>query len=377
MEYPLCSICIERHQKHPGAKKANSDSECFVCKGAFPKIFSLADSALAVAQEQKFEWSNFTVRSTIKREMLVREEELFDVDLADSISAKNQLNRIVAGYVSQKSGKKFSTPAADIAFCLDFWHGTSSAVPSSLFLFARYRKLSRQYCQHIWTCQKCRGRGCKACDGKGENYPSVEGAIRSVFAPLFGASDAVLHASGREDVDVIMEGNGRPCVIELVHPRIRRTDLASAARTLSSSHPIELDSLRICQPYWVEAVCTSHFEKTYRAWVDAGRSVTGSELESVCNSIPLQLFQRTPMRVSQRRSDLVRKRKILTLCVASHSGSEIVLDLKTEAGTYIKEFVHGDGGRTVPSLSSIFHSDAACKQLNVIRIHDEFVESLS
>ena len=29
------------------------------------------------------------------------------------------------------------------------------------------------------------------------------------------------------------------------------------------------------------------------------------------------------------------------------------LDLETEAGTYVKEFVHGDFGRTLPNLSSV------------------------
>lgn len=35
------------------------------------------------------------------------------------------------------------------------------------------------------------------------------------------------------------------------------------------------------------------------------------------------------------------------------------------AGTYIKEFVHGDLGRTVPSIGSLLDSEADILQLDV------------
>jgi tRNA pseudouridine synthase 10 len=270
----------------------------------------------------------------------------------------------------------FQAQNAQITFSIDFAHMKGTAIPSSLFIFAHYRKLSRLYCQHVWMCGNCHGRGCKKCEGKGENYPSVEGAVKSAFGPAFGASDVCLHASGREDVDVITEGNGRPCVIEIVHPAKRNACISAVCESIRSSHPIELIGAKICPPSWVEAICTSHFEKKYRVWVDGGREVTDGEIAKIAESAPVLLLQRTPVRVSQRRSDMVRKRRVKKIEIVSHSGSEFVLDLTTDAGTYIKEFVHGDGGRTVPSLSSILGSNASCKQLNVIGIYDEFISTL-
>jgi tRNA pseudouridine synthase 10 len=35
-----------------------------------------------------------------------------------------------------------------------------------------------------------------------------------------------------------------------------------------------------------------------------------------------------------------------------------VLHMITSAGTYVKEFVHGDLGRTVPSIGSLLESEA-------------------
>ena len=40
------------------------------------------------------------------------------------------------------------------------------------------------------------------------------------------------------------------------------------------------------------------------------------------------------------------------------------------AGTYIKEFVHGDLGRTVPSIGSLLESEADILQLDVAQVYD-------
>lgn len=51
----------------------------------------------------------------------------------------------------------------------------------------------------------------------------------------------------------------------------------------------------------------------------------------------------------------------------------IVIDLVAEAGTYIKEFVHGDVGRTMPSLASILGQPSAdLLELDVIHVDLEW-----
>ncbi len=46
-----------------------------------------------------------------------------------------------------------------------------------------------------------------------------------------------------------------------------------------------------------------------------------------------------------------------------------------QAGTYIKEFVHGDGGRTVPSLASLAGCSEAAEvlALDVMQVHMDFL----
>jgi hypothetical protein len=48
------------------------------------------------------------------------------------------------------------------------------------------------------------------------------------------------------------------------------------------------------------------------------------------------------------------------------------LHLTTSAGTYVKEFVHGDLGRTVPSIGSLLQCAADILQLDVMGVEDQW-----
>ena len=50
-----------------------------------------------------------------------------------------------------------------------------------------------------------------------------------------------------------------------------------------------------------------------------------------------------------------------------------LLRVRCEAGTYVKEFVHGDFGRTRPSLGELLGCEADILQLDVTRVDMAFV----
>ena len=86
------------------------------------------------------------------------------------------------------------------------------------------------------------------------------------------------------------------------------------------------------------------------------------------------LAQRTPERVAHRRADKIRKRKVIE---TRDPSIEIVDDnlmigefsLRCESGTYVKETVHGDGGRTQPSIASLIKAKCTVEWLDVADIH--------
>ncbi len=55
-------------------------------------------------------------------------------------------------------------------------------------------------------------------------------------------------------------------------------------------------------------------------------------------------------------------------------GSTIVADIHADAGTYIKELIHSDKGRTSPSISSFLGKECTCTRLDVIKIDDGFLD---
>jgi tRNA pseudouridine synthase 10 len=48
----------------------------------------------------------------------------------------------------------------------------------------------------------------------------------------------------------------------------------------------------------------------------------------------------------------------------------MILHVLASAGTYIKEFVHGDLGRTTPSIGSYLNTDCDILQLDVTNVFD-------
>jgi len=88
----------------------------------------------------------------------------------------------------------------------------------------------------------------------------------------------------------------------------------------------------------------------------------------------LKLAQRTPERVAHRRSDLIRKRTVFEahspfIEVNEDGQREIEFTLRCESGTYVKETVHGDSGRTQPSVAALIKAKCNVLWLDVGDIH--------
>lgn len=84
---------------------------------------------------------------------------------------------------------------------------------------------------------------------------------------------------------------------------------------------------------------------------------------------PMTLDQATPLRVLHRRSNLIRSRQVLTCRAHWVDEHYFRLKLSTQAGTYVKEFVHSDLGRTRPSVASIVQCPCDIFELDCEGLH--------
>ena len=96
--------------------------------------------------------------------------------------------------------------------------------------------------------------------------------------------------------------------------------------------------------------------------------------QAIQNLRGAMLAQRTPERVAHRRADLVRRRKVLETSdpvveVTDNGVTEVEFTLRCESGTYVKETVHGDGGRTQPSVAALIRARCDVLWLDVADIH--------
>jgi tRNA pseudouridine synthase 10 len=244
-----------------------------------------------------------------------------------------------------------------------------------VFLYGRYRKLSREIPQTRWPCRACRGRadGCESCEGTGLQYlDSVQDLIGEPIRITLDAEDTSFHGMGREDIDVRCLGTGRPFILEIKNPKVRETDLEELVSKVNENADgnVELDSLRWSKRGVVSKVKETRSEKSYtiRFKVD-DIPEEDTVIESVSSLSGVVLEQETPKRVSHRRAAKTRKRKIVSISDVSVDGDEVQMTLRCEAGTYIKELIHSDEGRTIPSMSGVLERDCEVIWLDVEGIH--------
>jgi tRNA pseudouridine synthase 10 len=152
---------------------------------------------------------------------------------------------------------------------------------------------------------------------------------------------------------------------------VRSLDLAALAADLGpdAADRVEVLDVRPSDAQEVVRVKEAAPEKTYRVGV-RGPAEVGKVNEALDLATARAIAQRTPTRVAHRRSDRVRTRRVVAARLVDASDGRFTLDLRTEAGTYVKEWVEGDGGRTEPSLASLVGVPLKVEFLDVLAVHD-------
>jgi tRNA pseudouridine synthase 10 len=247
-----------------------------------------------------------------------------------------------------------------------------------VFLYGRYRKMSRDVPQTRWPCRSCKGRkgGCESCEMTGLQYRhSVQDLVGEPIRQSLEAGDTSFHGMGREDIDVRCLGRGRPFVIEVKQPKKRTLDIEELLKSIAvgAEGLVEVDELRQSTRPEVARIKETKAEKSYRIRFEIeGDPIDQDDAEQRILSLSgAMLEQRTPKRVAHRRSDLVRKRELVSIENVVVEDKEIQFDVRCQTGTYVKEMVHSDDGRTTPSVAEVLERACEVLWLDVLEIHAE------
>lgn len=233
----------------------------------------------------------------------------------------------------------------------------------SVFVAGRYNKYSRTLPQTPWIL-----------DGVRKADTSVQELICPQIVEAFRASDVRFSSSGREDVDVLMLGNGRPFLLELVNPlnvSIGNAEVQKIEDSINTMTSIvAVKQLRRVNKDSSTLLKQGEEEKRkiYSALVWTEGEVTQDRLKLLDESTDLVLRQNTPIRVLHRRTLAVREKVIYSMKTQLLDSHHFRFHLVTQAGTYIKEFVHGDFGRTQPNVGTLLGCDADILSLDVLEV---------
>ena len=273
--------------------------------------------------------------------------------------------KMLAGITPEVFCKYFAVPPAPLGTPATYgW----SYYHESVFVAGRYNKYSQELSQTPWLLD----------DGSRMHESSIQELICEPLLKHFGAREYRFSASGREDIDVRMLGNGRPFAVELVDPHRPLHTVEEFAEMQKEIN----DSTKLVQVAHLQAVSASATAmlkeaesakiKHYRALVWTSKRFTDADKATLEGVHDLVLQQKTPIRVLHRRSLATRTKIIHAIAVEQLSPHFVVLSLKTSAGTYIKEFCHGDIGRTLPNVGSLLGCEADILQLDVTGVETEF-----
>lgn len=248
---------------------------------------------------------------------------------------------------------------------------------TKLYVEGRYLKLTRDLPQTVFFCPECKGhprrrRKCERCEGFGKlTKDSVQELVGWVLGKAAGTRRHKFHGAGREDVDVRMLGEGRPFVVELENPRVTAIDLAEVEREVNARNEgrLEIRGLHWTQKGRVRELKEGQFAKEYRALVRCEGEVTDDAIAATLAEPRYVVAQQTPSRVAHRRADKTRERWVELVSVERLPSGDLDVVLRTQAGTYVKEAVSGEGGMTEPSLAQrLGATSAACVELDVLAI---------
>ena len=286
---------------------------------------------------------------------------------------KTELNREVGKRIAEIVNKDVDFENPDILITLDLAINKFELQIRSVYIYGRYLKKVRGIPQTRWPCRKCKGRGCESCGFTGKQYPeSVDELIKGPVIEAFEAVDTAFHGSGREDIDALMLGSGRPFVVEAKSPVKRTADLEALTAKINenAAGKVEVRDLRFVEKSMIETLKSSKADKTYKLKVTFKEPVSEEKLKSCLESLSgTEIAQQTPKRVVHRRADLIRKRYVhsITLDELTDDGYAYIT-VNCEGGLYVKELISGDEGRTNPSLTGLLGVPAVVEDLDVVNV---------
>ena len=229
------------------------------------------------------------------------------------------------------------------------------------YLYGNYIKLDREIGQTQFSK-----------DGVKLSLTSVDEELKKFLKNIFlnKEEECVFSAGGREDRDVRMLGHGRAFIYTIYNAKKHYSlDFNSINTELNKTlKKVQVNGLRLCDKKYFQVLKRAENEKIklYLAFIWTKEDITKEVCDKINKIKDLKINQITPLRVLHKRVLKTREKIIYELNIKEiYNKHFMTVEIKSSAGTYIKEFVNGDLGRTYPSMCDIIGNDCDIIQLDV------------
>ncbi len=354
----------------------DNTQKCYICENYLDRANELVE--LIIPKLKDYEFRTILVGTSLPKEF--HERELKNKENFDTISSeylKQEFNRIIGKKLANKIALETDFKSPDIVIEVEPLTSSFKLRIKPLYIFGRYLKYLRTIPQTRWPCRNCKGKGCKECSNTGRRYAeSVEELVEIEALNHTKGKKVTLHGAGREDIDALMLGSGRPFVMEVIAPKVRSINIKELEESTNKSTK---EKIEVREYRWSSKKEIIHLKssakdsiKKYRALIEYDKSVSGKELRILEKEFNNRMIkQRTPDRVSHRRADKIREKEVHSIQSKKIDDHEIELIIECEGGCYVKELISGDNNRTIPSVSEVIGIQAICKELDVLEIRDK------
>ena len=287
-------------------------------------------------------------------------KEKYKININDDISKiKTIINEILSVSLKEKLDNIFNLINISKYLIINY-----KLFPHPIYIKGNYIKLNREIGQ-----TKYEKNGIKL------SKTSIDEEIKNILFKYFNnnPNDFIFSSGGREDRDVRMLGNGRPFIYEIYNSK-KKFDLNYEKineEFNKISKFVKIINLGECNKKYFSKLKSSENEKmkNYEALIYSNKEINKNDIVKLEKIKDLKINQITPLRVLHKRVLKEREKIIHKINIKNFINPHfLIIEILSSSGTYIKEFIHGDLGRTKPSLGNLLNSNCDILQLDVNNI---------
>ena len=237
----LCSQCEER-LSYTDSSKGETKEVCDLCSNLLEHI----DDYFEMFRDEvkSYQFSTFLIGLRSQKDNLQRERELMERLGSTARTYKAEFQLRLGTKIETELGYRVDFERPGLTFTINQENMDFSLWVRPVYLKGRYLKRRRGIPQSPWI---------KPGRGK-ESERSISEYIGQPVCNFFEGKNYNFFASGREDVDALMLGNGRPFYVEVEFPRNRSSDFVRLSKVVSaeSMEGVEILDLSIANPAEIE-----------------------------------------------------------------------------------------------------------------------------